>query len=264
LSKPSAQARQVLTDLGISKPAELRYLKEICAERGAFVREEPLGDCDGRLVIRGNRGVITVRPAIRGPGRLRFSVAHELGHFELHRERSGLWVCALADPGADQDALKRDSELEPEANEFAAELLMPRSMLEAQLRGLPPDLAMLKDLAQLYQVSLSAMATRYMSLTDRACAVIFFKKGAITSVWPSRLFGRQGFWVRRGKLHPSSQAHRAYEKGLSMSVKITVSAGVWLRVGPEHRFVPIEEQSAFFPGAGLGLALITVPGVEEF
>ncbi len=76
------------------------------------------------------------------PLRRRFSVAHELGHLLLHPEPA---------PGSSQH--------EKEANAFAAEFLMPAT----EIRDLLPrraGIAALKDLADTYGVSVSALAYR--------------------------------------------------------------------------------------------------------
>ena len=63
--------------------------------------------------------------------RRRFTAAHELGHFVLHRETMGRFR-------ADTDATLREAEddvadrMEREANRFAAELLMPAEVCRAR------------------------------------------------------------------------------------------------------------------------------------
>ncbi len=67
--------------------------------------------------------------------RLRFTVAHELGHFVLHREQaarlkfSSFDDFALHFKGGDADRFG----LEQEANEFAGRLLVPRERLQEQV-----------------------------------------------------------------------------------------------------------------------------------
>ena len=98
-------------------------------------------------------------------GRRRFTLAHEIGH----------WVCqcdegraAAPEPimcrPSDLSA-KVDTDLEREANNFAASLLMPeRAVHEVAARGMDVDAA-----ADLFCVSDIAMAWRYFNLgiTDR-------------------------------------------------------------------------------------------------
>ncbi|SIR06558.1 protein of unknown function [Rhizobium sp. RU35A] len=60
--------------------------------------------------------------AIAGDGRARFTIAHEMGHFFLH---TGIPLARST--RGDGVAIYRKSE--PQANQFAAELLMPRKLI---------------------------------------------------------------------------------------------------------------------------------------
>ena len=83
--------------------------------------------------------------------RQRFTIAHEIGHFLLHKEHIG--------DGIVDDALYRSglgSTLETEANTMAAEILMPSSLLSKE----PLLTASIKDLAKKFKVSAAAMAIR--------------------------------------------------------------------------------------------------------
>lgn len=87
------------------------------------------------------------------PVRKRFTVAHEIGHFLLHRK-------LLEDGEIVDDAFYRSrlsNQLEREANEAAAEILMPWSIIDAHVaKGLrEPD-----DIAQVMRVSATAMRIR--------------------------------------------------------------------------------------------------------
>ena len=106
--------------------------------------------------------------------RQRFSVAHELGHLFLHQYRV---------PHADRTLKLRDAQSsqgsafeEIEANQFAAELLMPRDLvlraLDGQVIEYEPDTSsdassfknLVKDLARRFRVSEQAMTIRLSSL----------------------------------------------------------------------------------------------------
>lgn len=66
--------------------------------------------------------------AVSGDGRARFTVAHELGHFFLH---TGIPL-ARSVKGDGIDIFRKS---EPQANQFAAEFLMPRQKM---WRGISP------------------------------------------------------------------------------------------------------------------------------
>jgi Zn-dependent peptidase ImmA (M78 family) len=91
------------------------------------------------------------------PVRQRFTVAHEISHYLLHREQIG--------SGIRDDVLYRSAlsdAREAEANRLAADILMPESAVRAareRLRGMQDDEAVL-ELAQQFGVSEAAMKIR--------------------------------------------------------------------------------------------------------
>jgi Zn-dependent peptidase ImmA (M78 family) len=89
--------------------------------------------------------------------RQRFTIAHEMAHYLLHRDRIGT--------GISDNVLYRSglsNEIEWEANRLAAELLMPRVAVKEELEkiGGIATLETARDLADVFQVSLPAMKIR--------------------------------------------------------------------------------------------------------
>jgi Zn-dependent peptidase ImmA (M78 family) len=114
---------------------------------------------DGTAVIGVN--------SMDAPNRQRFTIAHEIGHLLLHKDEH-LHVDEKSPIGLrnDRSSLAID-EREIEANQFAAELLMPVELLEKDLGRLPDDIETeeaVTRLARLYQVSEQAMTVRLTAL----------------------------------------------------------------------------------------------------
>ena len=88
--------------------------------------------------------------------RQRFTVAHELAHFLLHRDQIG--------SGVTDDALYRSSlsdSREAEANRLAAEILMPRDSVREALGSVGGTIQeRVTALAEMFGVSEAAMAIR--------------------------------------------------------------------------------------------------------
>lgn len=123
---------------------------------GLTVLLEPMDDeLSGFLELRGDSWVAGIN-AYHHPVRRRFTLAHEVGHFVLHRDaqtdfRDRTFARRTNDP----------SKMERQADDFAADLLMPAaSVIEAIGRGLRN----LNDLAQAFNVSSLAMRYRLQSL----------------------------------------------------------------------------------------------------
>lgn len=127
-------------------------------------------DLSGLIYIDGQRPVIGVNSRHHA-NRRRFTLAHELGHFVLHRE-------ALAGQihvdrrfrvlMRDENSASGTDGREIEANQFAAELLMPRAFVLAELgRRKAPLLdenAPLRAIARKFQVSEQALQFRMLNL----------------------------------------------------------------------------------------------------
>lgn len=101
--------------------------------------------------------------------RQRFSIAHELGHIILHPPKSGRREVFVGIEFNDNEAGKlwgdkddKESQLEREANWFAADLLMPKHLLQKDYQG--NNEQQLEALARKYDVSMQAMWIQIESL----------------------------------------------------------------------------------------------------
>jgi Zn-dependent peptidase ImmA (M78 family) len=147
---------------------------EIAGKYATVIEHELESDVSGALVppSEGANWVILVNKA-HNPNRKRFTVAHELGHLLLHGYTS---------PHADRRLMLRDARSsegstfeEIEANQFAAELLMPRELVLKEAKGVSVEYEMdaaseekldnlVDALAGKFKVSSHAMRIRLASL----------------------------------------------------------------------------------------------------
>ena len=104
--------------------------------QGMSVEElgEPAERLAGFLCTAGRVGWAFVNASEILPRR-RFTAAHELGHFLLHREEMGRFRADTDKQVQEADDATSDR-LEREANRFAAELLVPAEVCEARVAGL--------------------------------------------------------------------------------------------------------------------------------
>lgn len=104
-------------------------LEDVAAQRGALVFRHGFGAAapDGMYAFDG-RGAVIVVNADKRPQRQRFTLAHELGHHELHRVRGPMQVVDVdAASSVGPDGVNDPDEVA--ANAFAAHLLLPRTAL---------------------------------------------------------------------------------------------------------------------------------------
>ena len=83
---------------GLTKPDDL-ILEDIAFARGVIVIEGPLEKMEARLVRSGDKGLIRIRHNISNRGQKRFAIAHELGHWELHKKKSQFFACTSDEIG---------------------------------------------------------------------------------------------------------------------------------------------------------------------
>ena len=187
-TRAEAAASSLLRRYGYSAPEEL-ILEDLAFALGVEVRRRPMDNVEGCLYRYGNRGIIQINcRAI--PNRQRFSLAHEIGHWELHPElRQKL---CTADNMTDYF---RSSE-EIEANHFAASLLLPRQWIPDQLLNRDPSFTQIKILANRLRVSLACSARRFVELTSQPVALVFSRDGIVD--WSVASNKARNFRVRRG------------------------------------------------------------------
>lgn len=149
----------LLRSLGISS-ADGIDLETIAWHCGLTVRFAPLTGCDARIVGKGDRGVLTVSSA-QSPARRRFSLAHELGHWQLHRGR--LMLCRAEEI---EGSVTEARGFELDADQYAASLLMPRFLFvpAADLIKNKPPWSIAEALSAQFQTSLLATALRMIAL----------------------------------------------------------------------------------------------------
>lgn len=131
-----------------------------------IVVEQPMAsEVSGMLIRESDRTVIGVNED-HHVRRKRFTVAHELGHHQLHRGRSLIMDTDIRVNFRDSvSSLATDRE-EIEANRFAAALLMPEHLVRREISQAPFDDAkqLVRKLAARLEVSAEAMNFRLVNL----------------------------------------------------------------------------------------------------
>lgn len=161
-TKESARrARELLSQGNYRVPVNV---KAIAKDLGIVVQEREFeDDLAGMLVVRGNHAVMGVNKK-HSLNRRRFSIAHELGHYMMHRSMSDVFVDAFH---RDNDSSKGIDPEEIQANAFAAEILMPETILRERLSRKPLDIfdeKSVSELAKEFGVSSQALTVRLTRL----------------------------------------------------------------------------------------------------
>ncbi|HEX4158822.1 MAG TPA: ImmA/IrrE family metallo-endopeptidase [Rhizomicrobium sp.] len=130
-------------------------VEQIVGALGLQLAFAPLGEISGKIERIADRYKITVNSA-DGHARKRFTMAHEIAHYILHRDLIG--------DGIEDDAMYRSrlgGYLETQANHYAAYVLMPPPLFRATYRS---GVKSYPDLARHFAVSQQAAEIRAKSL----------------------------------------------------------------------------------------------------
>ncbi len=144
-------------------------IEKIAGSTGASIRYKPLDhDCSGMIQRIDDKTAVIGINSSHSDVRKRFSIAHEIGHLVLHDDKN-LHVDEELRSNVqfrnEYSSLGVDDQ-EIEANQFAAEILMPEEMLLKDVgksKGKSPEVA-IEDLAKLYNVSIQSMTIRLTRL----------------------------------------------------------------------------------------------------
>lgn len=171
LRQVSEITEDILLNANITNaPVDIQAIAEQC---NITIEEADLGDdISGVLVIHNDKAVIACNTN-QGLQRKRFTIAHELGHFALHRNKKKDTVFVDKDfiikkYRSNKSYTEVELKQEQEANAFAASLLMPKNFVfeeicKEQVRNLPES-ELIAALAEVFNVSLPAMTFRLANL----------------------------------------------------------------------------------------------------
>lgn len=127
---------------------------ELCEMFGIEVISDKPIHQDGYLVCCDGMKLIFISARITNPHRRKFIIAHELGHFLMHRD--GLFCCSnITDYGS---TIVNSSMQENEANSFASELLLPIVELKGMLPCEPVNFSIITGIAERFDVSVTHAA----------------------------------------------------------------------------------------------------------
>lgn len=233
-------ARGVLRRFGVQRPEDIR-VDAFAHAYGIEIESMRLDSMTAQLYRRGSRSVIWVSDREKDECALRFSLAHELGHFLLNHtiplDTIHRAARRVVPPG--------ERNVEVEANLFAAELLLPREMVAAYLHttiSLDPAWA----IAARFNVSILAAARRFVERSSARCAAVFSIDGQIVWFEPSATF--RGNLQHGQRLAPRSAAAAYFDGRTLADQPIDVPSDAWPDVwsanlvehataSPEHRSV---------------------------
>lgn len=220
---PVVKARDLIAELRIEDPSEID-IELIAAYLGVMVQETQMVGSDGRMMIIDGAARISVREDIRFPGQKRFVIAHELGHVLLHPMIRQIDELSLTQ--ASNWSLNQEPE-EIEANLFAAEILMPKSLFLPRIQARVPGFALFNELAEEFGTTVTAVAIQFIRYTREECVLIASCKGQRKWFHTSETFS---FWLREEtEINEFTCAHELETEGKATVRGDDIPAGSWLK-----------------------------------
>jgi Zn-dependent peptidase ImmA (M78 family) len=246
------KAIELLDNYCIERPEQLN-LEEIANAEYLIIECAPLKNELGRIVYHEDFGLIKINSSIKETGIKNFTIAHEIGHFWISRDRK------IRKHGCTTDnisSFKTSNKAEQEANEFAAELLMHKPWFSDFVRHREINMDLIKELANYFNVSLTAAAIRYAEIGKYPVAVIMSKDDKVAWSYINEYFPLK-FIPRGYHLRKHSIAYDYFNGGELQDKSDLVPAGCWFSEDFNYKEdIYLWEHSLAMPGYNSVLTLL--------
>ncbi|WP_276483770.1 ImmA/IrrE family metallo-endopeptidase [Paraflavitalea pollutisoli] len=173
MSRPSREAQLLLDELGWSTPGDLT-IEEMAYACGLMVQRKDMEGSDGHILMNGNMGIVNVKAAINYQPKINYVIAHEIGHARLHKHLS-----FFTDNKLTLNEWYAKGTHEKEANEFAAELLMPETLFKKKVSKEKLSVKLIENVAAYFGTSKTATFLRYREHGEYPVMVVFIENGVI-------------------------------------------------------------------------------------
>ena len=204
-----------------------------------LVKSDTLSNFDGCLVRRSDSREwgIVYNKSVSSKGRIRFTLAHEFGHYLLHRKEysSGFNCTELEAIPYLRNEYKK---AEREANEFASHLLIPKSDFMRQIRPFKvPTLDLLRTCAERYQVSMTATILHWVNYTAIKSVVVASRDNFILWSYSSHTAMRSGHYFKASSVPPIPVPDESLAMRHKLRIQLEGSAithdpGIWFDEEP--------------------------------
>lgn len=193
--------------------------------------------------------------AVSSPGRVRFTQAHELGHYILHRQLRESFQCSDADM---LNWSKDDKDIEGQADLFASFLLMPLDDYRKQVTA-AVDMDLLGHCADRYGVSLTAAILKWLQYTDEKAVLVMSNDGFINWAWSSEPAAKAGAFFRtRNSVIPVPREALAANADIQHDRTGTqIPASIWFPHASAD--TPLREMKVHSEQYGVVLSLLLLP-----
>lgn len=200
----------------------------------ASVQAAPIKNFEGALVPdeERRRWLLLYNQNLPSKGRVRFTQAHELGHYALHRDAQFEFHCTVDDVSGVAEGIEK------QADTFAATLLMPLDDFRLQMSG-DVDFRSLGACADRYGVSLTAATLRWLEHTSIPALLVVHRDGFIRWAKSSQPAMRLGAFFRTKRaVVPVPDGTLAMDSTVTLERSgVAIPSQLWFPNSPTDGFV---------------------------
>lgn len=243
---PEDYAAMLLKDLQISSlPVDpFKIAKDLRIE----VKEVNAESFDGFYINVRGKNLININQNISNRGRKHFTLAHEIGHHSIPTHTGNSYQCT-------PNPFKNKAIVEVEADQFAAEILLPTGLLKPMLHTYKPDFESIAELAEDCGTSLTATAIKFARNTEDCCALIATTQNRIQ--WFQKSAGFP-YWINQGAQVAPGTLTAAYSlKGVAQEAESQkIHASYWFSGRGIDNSTTLYESCVPMPDYGVVLTLL--------
>lgn len=201
LLEAESEAENVIRQQGITSLPVCPFTIAKNSEITVHPKDSDEPGVSGFLMRVGSTFAILYARHIANEGFIRFTVAHELGHFFLPGHPQLLFPNGDGIHQSKSGFISQERE-ERQADQFAAALLMPEMLFKKAIDRAGQGFPAIQTLADLCKTSITSTAIRYAKYVDDALAVIVSSGDRVEYCFLSdRLRDAKNFqWLKKGDL----------------------------------------------------------------
>jgi Zn-dependent peptidase ImmA (M78 family) len=236
------------------------YSKVTSADPIVQVVGEAFDDFDGMLKASSDQSKwMIIYNTNCTEGRQRFTIAHEFGHYILHRKDQRLFECSSS-RASEKGSVDRN--LEKEADEFAVALLMPLDDFRRQIKSKEPGFELFSHLAERYGVSLTAAALRWINVAPKRAVLVASRDGFMLWASSNQAAYNSGavFATRKNTIELPESALAVREDCPAYGAKQKVPAHYWFE--NEHPELELIETMVATEQYDYTLTLLLLPDID--
>lgn len=239
ISEAEYEAKKLTEKLDITKTPICPF--KIAKDHKITVRskESDKPGVSGFLMRAGGQFGIMHASHIKNDGFIRFTIAHELGHYFIPGHPDKLFGNSDGIHPSRSGFISRDP-LELQADHFAKELLMPESLFRQEIPKAGEGFAAIEYLSQTFNTSITATAIRYCTFAEDAVVVIMSsdKKVEWSFMSPTLSDLPNIEWIKKSSLVPQNSYTYDFNKNKAnvknaKKVEGWTNLSVWLEDAPK-------------------------------